>query len=228
MKPFSLALDEMRQTLLGSVQDISFDAPIRKTLGSRKQLYHGTYTTLKDFTKLSRAGLEEIKKMEIAIEEDALDKIIKMDLSGLPGLEALVSANVMQHFGGINHTKMLLVFERACISFEQGDTDMALCLFMALLLLNPFVAAMWYCVARCFETKKDLQQGMYAYAICELLTKGNLFSALDAAECLIAAGNTRLARSLMLEIKFELEHYPQLPKELKERHQRLEIALDQL
>jgi hypothetical protein len=223
-----IALEQMRDDLVDSVHHFHADLQGQRTRPERTQIFQGTFTALKDFTPISRKGLREIQKMKIAIEDDALDKIIKMDLSGLPALEALVKANIMQHFGGINHTKMLLLFERACISFEQGDTDMALGLFMALLLLNPFIAALWFCIARCFESKRDLQQSMYAYAICQLLGKGNLFSALDAAECLIAAGNIRLGKILLLEIKFDLDHSPNPSTQLKQRYQKLELALSHL
>jgi hypothetical protein len=217
-------LPDLRSALAATTQNIDWQSGARGMMRERVRLYHTTYTSLPEFTKRSREGLKFIKQMQLDIDNDALDKILKMDLTGLPGLEALVKANIMQHFGGINHSQMLMIFEKACIQFEENDIDMALSIFMALLLLNPFIAALWFCVARCFETKKDLKQGIYNYAVCELLSKGNIYSAMDAVECLIAGGRKKLAGLLLREIQWEIEN-GSWSSEVKERATKLQEAV---
>jgi hypothetical protein len=214
----------LRSELASTVEALGSTSTERQQAPEKNQILHSTYTSLTDFSAQAKKGLQHIKEMQLAIEDDALDKIMKMDLTGLPGLEALVKANVMQHYAGINHTKMLMIFERACISFEQGDTDMAGSIFIALLFINPFIAALWYCVARCFEIKKDLKQALYAYAVCELLSKGNIYSALDAAECLIASNEKRFASLLLNEVRWELGQ-GSFSKEVKDRAAKLQEAI---
>lgn len=200
----------------------------REILGERTQVFQGSVVNMEDFSKHVTCGLQQIKLMQIAVEADALDKILKMNFSGLPGLEALVKSNLMQHHCGINHSQMLLIFERACNDFEKGDVDMALGIFIALLFLNPLVAPLWYCVARAFETKKNLPQSLFSYAMCDLLSRGNMYSALDATECLVAAGKKRLAKTLLAEINYDLSSSKKFPAELRERAEKLGKAVDLL
>lgn len=219
--------DLYREDLANCVTQMAQPSTIRQLLGERQVIHHSSYTCIQNFGKLAASGLSQIKRMQLAIEQDELDKIRKMDLSSLPGLQAIIKANLIQHHCGINHTQMLLIFENACVQFEQGDVDTALGIFIALLFLNPFIAALWYCVARAFESKGNLEQSFYNYAMCELLTKGNIYSALDAVECLIAKNRPTLARSLLFEIETDLKQY-KLPAILQQRAQKLKMALEVL
>ena len=197
---------------------------LHQVAGERQTMHHGAYTSVPGFSKLALEGLERIKAMQLEIDNEELAKVIAMDFAQLPALDGLVKSAILQERCGISHTQMLLIFERACACFEQEDPDMALGIFLALLFLNPFIAALWYCVARAFESKGQFERSFYCYAMCELLTKGSVHSALDAAECLLAKGSRELAFHLLLEVETDLRERT-FPLQTQERARQLRQAL---
>lgn len=218
------SLSSYKTELSNITQNIDSQACARQVLGDRLQMYSSTYLAFPDFIRRSREGLQLIAQTQSSIDKRALLEIQKMDFAGTPELDAIIKADILQNFVGIDRKQMLNIFEQACMRFENEDRELALSMFMALLLLNPFIATLWYCIARCFETKKDLKQSLYSYAISELLTKGNIYSALDAVEYLIAGERKDLAKLLLREIQWELEQ-KSWPKELYEKARKLEGAL---